>query len=149
MKLTKKCWIAASALAMVTLAGQAAWAGDNYYRWYDDSGAPVNSDRPPPPGVDYEVISKRDNRVNLEEPDEPQAASTSTPSQGAVGEAAASPQVERDPEICATAQANLETLNTHARIRVPDGEGSFRYIGEEEKATQRANAEQLIAQHCE
>ena len=150
---TKRNCTATAAFIVLAFAGLSASAGDSYYRWTDSTGTPINSDRPPPPGVEYDVVSTRTNRANLEAPAEVQTPSGVQPGAGSKsgpGESVASaPQPEKDPEICATAQQNLETLNTYARIRVSDGEGSFRFIGEEEKATQRASAEQLVSQHCQ
>ena len=51
------------ATAALVLAGSLANAGQVVYRWKDDRGNPVNSDRPPPKGVDYEVISTQSSMV--------------------------------------------------------------------------------------
>ena len=49
----------ASLATCVALASTAStsWAGQVFYRWVDDRGHTVHSDRPPPQGVDYEVVS--------------------------------------------------------------------------------------------
>jgi hypothetical protein len=77
-------------------------------------------------------------------PEEAPVASEET----AAAESQTRPILEKNPEYCEQATRNLEALNTRARIRVPDGSGGYRYIGEEEKAEQRATAESIIAQHC-
>jgi hypothetical protein len=57
--------------------------------------------------------------------------------------------VVKNPEACARAQANLETLNTVARIRVVDEQtGEPRFLSEEEKETQRQRARDIIRIHC-
>tara|TARA_R110001599_G_scaffold353823_1_gene599179 strand:+ start:63108 stop:63485 length:378 start_codon:yes stop_codon:yes gene_type:complete len=124
-----------------------------YYRWTDASGTPVNSDRPPPAGVKYDVITTNTNRMvdggrpeagmpeEANEDPENAAAEKNTPAQTTAS--------TKDPEACATARKNLETLNTHARIRVPDGNGNFRFIDAEEKAQQRENSEAAVAYYCE
>ncbi len=153
MNRKKRACSAAVALVLLSLSGISAVAGGTYYRWIDASGTPVNSDRPPPAGVEYETIAtSTNNRVE-------EAAGEETAPQGAKpaqdddsGQAAAATQrveIVKNPEACAVAKQNLETLSTHARIRMPDGEGSFRYLSEEEKAAQRMQAEAAIKQNCE
>lgn len=69
-----------------------------------------------------------------------------------VGEAPAAQApvaAKKDPEACKQARLNLETLTTSARIRVADGNGNYRYLNEDEKQTQRNNAEAIIARDCD
>jgi hypothetical protein len=139
----------------MVLLGLSGWstAGDTYYRWIDASGTEVNSDRPPPAGVEYETIATSTNNRVDEIPDRENATGVSDPGQsGTQGNEAAPEQryaTKKDPEACTIARQNLETLKTHARIRMPDGEGSFRYLSEDEKAAERAKAEAAIKQNCE
>ena len=134
----------------------AAWipqaSAETYYRWKDDRGNPVHSDRPPPAGIDYEVIntgSKLVRRVEAEEGAVP-ATTRPTPSNEFTPEIS-EPEalVEKNPEYCARAQANLETLRTNARVRIRDENGEYVYLSEEEKDIQRKKAQDLIAVHCE
>lgn len=141
---------------MLAVVGHSAIAGQTYYRWLDKDGTPVNSDRPPPAGTKYEVVETQTNRAMRPETSGAESAqpggSSSAGSESPGNAVAASTneeQVVKDPDICEAARKNLDTLNTHARIRIPDGNGNYRYIDEEEKATQRANAQSLIDQHCE
>lgn len=128
-------------------------AGEQYFRWVDEQGTEVNSDKPPPAGVDYEVIKVKQS-MTLPVADEETAAAPEDNPVPAPQQAATPPSVPnlvavRNPEACAAARKNLETLNTFARIRVPDGNGSFRFIDEDEKAQRRAEAETAIAANCE
>lgn len=148
----RRCAIAAS-LSLLALSGSSIWASETYYRWKDASGNPVNSDRPPPTGVEYDVITTNTNtRVDQREyqPESPQGGSGRA-GNTADQQNAAVPLMEfvKDPEACAIAKQNLETLNTHARIRMPDADGNFRYLNEEEKANARTEAEAAISQNCE
>jgi hypothetical protein len=52
----RRCAIAAT-LSLMACSGSSIGASDTYYRWNDASGNPVNSDRPPPVGVEYDVIT--------------------------------------------------------------------------------------------
>lgn len=152
MNPTNRACRTATALLLISMSGLGIAGGGTYYRWVDPSGTPVNSDKPPPAGTAYEVVSTATNRSY---PDAPQAESTTPQGTAGEGNAAVSPgnptdsRFKKDPEYCAAAKQNLEALNTHARIRVPDGDGSYRFIDEDEKAAQRATAEAIIAQHCE
>ena len=146
----RTCGLAA-AFVLFSLSGTYAGAG-NYYRWVDETGTTVNSDRPPPTGVDYEVISSSTNLMYTET-DEDDSAPVEEPPAVArttdVKRSAARPMLEKNPEYCDQATRNLEMLNTRARIRVPDGNGNYRYINDDEKAQQRETAEAIVAQHCE
>ncbi|MEE4145035.1 MAG: DUF4124 domain-containing protein [Halieaceae bacterium] len=152
MKPTNRNCCIAAGLVLLTLSGFPAQAGGKYYRWVDDTGTTVNSDRPPPAGVKYEAISGTPSFMYAEEEAESAPVPEDQPAPAAKPEVAKSqtrPMLEKNPEYCEQATKNLEVLNTKARIRVPDGNGNYRYIGEDEKAEQRTTAEAIIAQHCE
>jgi hypothetical protein len=144
---------AATALVLLTLSGWSSAAGGTYYRWTDASGIEVNSDRPPPPGTEYETIATSTNERVDEVTDDGNMKPAETPSRGEAPEIGQAPMqrivVEKNPEACALAKQNLETLNTKARIRMPDGQGSFRFLSEEDKADQRTQAEAAIKQNCD
>ena len=152
MKPTNRTCCIAAGLVLLSLSGFPTHAGGKYYRWVDETGTTVNSDRPPPAGVKYETISGTSSFMYPEaaEPEAPapeeKPAATQEPE---VAKSQTRPMLEKNPEYCEQAKKNLEVLNTKARIRVPDEEGNYRYIDEDEKAEQRATAEAIIAQHCE
>lgn len=54
-----------------------------------------------------------------------------------------------DPQRCAVAQSNIETLSNHARIKVTDADGSIRYLTDEERNEKMAEAEAAIRESCE
>ncbi len=145
----------ATAMVLLSLSGWASAAGGTYYRWIDASGTEVNSDRPPPAGIEYETVSTTTNLLQREVPQEAPATepAQSVPPKEDKGAAApagsAGTIIKKNPEYCEAARKNLETLNTKARIRLSDADGNIRYIDEKEKAEQRANAEAIIAQHCD
>jgi hypothetical protein len=59
-------------------------------------------------------------------------------------------EIPKNPERCARAMANIETLDSAARIRIRDPEsGELRYLTDEEKDEQRARAKSVIEVHCE
>ena len=137
--------------AVLNLWGAHASAGQTLYRWIDEGGNPVNSDRPPPAGVEYEVISTSSSmvrEVNSAEGAVPPKVEP-TPSNDFEPENAAEPVSLKNPEYCAIAQENLKQLNTSARIRLRNEQGEIRYLNEEEKAVEREKALSGIETFCE
>lgn len=153
--------IAAGLLMLAAFAlGPGAHGADTYYRWKDERGRLVVSDRPPEDGaVDYEVISL--GSTTLVRRAQPRQAALApepevAPAPGADPQGGDTPQetmevvVPKNPEICAQAQTNLKTLNTSARIRIRDREtGEPRFISEEEREVQRQKARDTIRVHCD
>ena len=140
-----------AALMLLALAGSPASAGDTYYRWIDSSGTPVNSDRPPPAGVEYDVITKSTNTMVSPTTNQTGDSQGASPVGSADQQALSTPRmiIEKNPEACAIAQQNLETLNSYARIRMPDADGNYRYLNEEEKAAEREQAQAAISLNCD
>ena len=140
-----------AAVLLLATMGLPAAAGDTYYRWVDENGTPVNSDHPPPPGVKYETISTDTGLHRPKPASEPPSPELATP-QESTDQKSAQAETQapaKDPEACEAARQNLDTLSTHARIRIRNSEGEFRFLTEEEKATQRQLAEDAIARECE
>lgn len=154
MKPTKQSRGVAAALFLIALAGGPAGAGEIYYQWIDDQGTTVSSDRPPPAGVHYEVISTGPSLHNpARVSDNQNSIAAQAPLDNKLeGESPAAEQnsvKSKDPEACESATKNLQTLNTAARIRIPDGKGNYRYIDEEEKAAEREKAQAIMSRHCD
>ncbi|NQX90279.1 MAG: DUF4124 domain-containing protein [Halioglobus sp.] len=129
-------------------------AQDKLYRWVDDQGNPVNSDRPPEGDVQYEIISTQSNMVRAVdvEASEPGASGAkSDPNTKDSDNALVDDRrikIEKNPEYCETARSNLQQLNTKARIRMRDENGETRYLSEAERDEQRKNAENAIEVYC-
>jgi hypothetical protein len=142
----------ALAVAATGLGAEFAAAERGYYKWLDARGNPQHSDRPPPAGVEYEFVSTETGlrrRVENDEasgqvPPAPAVPAATRPARPA-GEAQAA--IEKDPEMCDKAKANLDTLNSTARVRIRDDDG-IRYLTEDEKEVQRQRAQNLINIHC-
>ncbi len=147
-----------STLLLLLLAGIAGMgvsaAEKGYYKWMDSRGNPQHSDRPPPTGVEYEFISTDSGlsrRVSSEESKaENRPAQQNTPgsAEDAMDELEKSTAIEKNPALCDQARANLDTLNSKARVRIRDADGTIRYLTEEEKDVQRQKARDLMAVHC-
>lgn len=121
------------------------------YRWVDDRGNPVNSDRPPPKGVDYQVISTNSSMVrpvDAEEGAVPLQVKPS-PSNDFDPVDASPPKIEKNPEYCQRARENLETLDLNVRIQMRNEEGEVYFLTEDERAIQRKKALDSIEVNCE
>lgn len=151
----------ALSLGLVAGLGATAQAADSYYRWKDERGNLVVSDRPPATAIEYEVFSTGSNRFRRVAPGEgavpPETrsrpgnrfeASDSGDSEEPMETVAVEVLPEKNPEICERARQNLQTLETAARIRVRDEQGELRYLTEDEIDTQRQNAMDNIDVHC-
>jgi hypothetical protein len=130
-------------------------AADTVYRWLDDRGNLMISDRPPEDSsITYEAMRMGESamsRTFRRNPDpEPEADSPSRE------EAAAEPETpvarverpEKDPELCRQARENLDALDTFTRIRTKDENGEYYYLTEEDKEFQREQARETIRIHC-
>lgn len=135
----------------ITLGYISAASGETYYRWTDDRGSPVHSDRPPPKGVAYEVVSTDSRLVRPVEPDKGAVPKKVTPTVSNDFQPMDTRQVlvEKNPEYCQRAKENLNALNTSARIRLRNEEGEYIYIDEEQKAIEKQKALDAIAVNCE
>ena len=140
-------------MGIVGLSSLNAIAGTNHYRWTDDRGHPVHSDRPPPKGVDYEVITTGSNLTRQVEAEEGAVPAEVEPRVGndfeQIDPKAKTAAVKKNAEYCQRAKDNLRALDTSARIRVRDENGELRFLNEEEKKTQREDAQAGISNYCE
>jgi hypothetical protein len=145
------CAIVVMALTQA-LTSLPANAGETYYRWTDDRGRPVHSDRPPPKGVDYDVASTGSTLIRPVEAEQGAVPAEISPRVGNDFEQVDTrkeTEIEKNPEYCQRARDNLATLSKNGRIRLLNDQGEHRYIDEEEKEIQRQNAADAIDAHCE
>ena len=142
--------IAAFPMLVLFLQGQPADASPTY-RWVDDNGNPVLSDRPPETGIPYTEVGvdsgfRRYPKPVATETAEPggQAPAGSTPSSLAAnatdGQSTRVEVVEAQPALCEQAKDNIFKLETFPRMRVQDDDGEVRFMSDEERATQLATA---------
>jgi hypothetical protein len=142
-------------LLLLVLSGAASTAmaeGKTHYRWQDERGNPVHSDRPPPAGIEYEVISTGSTLVRKVPANEgavPAVAKPSIDNKFEQVETDRTDALKKNPEYCARAQENLRTLNTAARIRVRNDKGELYFLDEEQKQIRRDQAEVTIETHCD
>jgi hypothetical protein len=137
--------------AAITLGTISTAFGETFYRWEDDRGRPVHSDRPPPKGVDYEVVS---TDTSLIRPVEAEAGAVPkkvapTPGNEFQPVETKAPMMEKNPEYCARAQENLRLIDLSPRIKLRNDQGEVRFLDDEERADARQQAVDGIAAHCE
>lgn len=145
------CALALTIAASTLLGSFATAAGQVVYRWTDERGNPVNSDRPPPKGVDYEVISTSSSMVRPVDADEGAVPLEVKPSPDNQFEPVNSsrPKIEKNPEYCQRARENLETLDLKVRIQMRNEQGEVHFLTEEERAAQREKALNAIEVYCD
>ena len=126
-------------------------SGQTFYRWTDERGQTVHSDRPPPRGVKYEVISTRSSLVREVDADVGAVPLEVAPSVSNNFDAVDtnSTIIDKNPEFCQRARDNLDALDSGVQIQMRDKNGELRAITEDERAIQRRKATDTIAIHCE
>ena len=150
--------IAASSMLVLCLQGQPAAASPTY-RWVDNNGNPVLSDRPPETGIPYTEVGVDTGFRRYPKPVATQ--STESDGQAPAGSTSASlaanatdgqsnrvEVVAADPALCEQAKDNIFKLETFPRMRVQDDDGEVRFMSDEERATQLATAYKVRDANC-
>ncbi len=138
--------LAATTLLLSAVCVQA----ETYYRWTDENGRPVHSDRPPTAGIDYEVVNTGSRLKREVDSEEGAVPRTVEPTQGNDFEPVtiSKVKIEKNPEYCARARQNIEVLNAKVRIQMKDENGEIYYLSDEDREFQKKRAEETIKVHC-
>jgi hypothetical protein len=142
---------AATLLALLATSATQSMADTNHYRWIDDRGNPVYSDRAPPKGVDYEVVTAGSGLKRVVEAEEGAVPPEVEPSVGNEFEqvdTAAVRRTKKNPELCERARQNLEALTSSEQVKVRNDQGEVRLLTPEEMEVQRQTAEAQISVYC-
>ena len=150
--------IVTSSMLLLLLQGQPAGASPTY-RWVDDNGNPVLSDRPPETGTPYTEVGvdtgfRRYPKPVATETTKPGgqaptgSASSSLAASSTGGQANPTEVVEAQPDLCEQAEDNIFKLETFPRMRVGDDDGEVRFMSDEERATQLATAYKVRDANC-
>ena len=138
-------------LCLATAGASLATANTVHYRWLDDRGNPVHSDRPPPEGTDYEVVSTGSGLKRVVSSDEGAVPAEVKPRVGNeftqvdTNEDARS---KKNPELCQRARDNLEALSGDTKVQMLDDQGETRMLSDEEIIAEREKAESLVKVYC-
>ncbi|MGM0571653.1 DUF4124 domain-containing protein [Marinobacter sp.] len=141
--------------AIVLLTPAMGLADSSVYRWTDENGVVHFGDREPAGGsadrvsVKTGTSSRNSDRKSFQEQvealDERKAERDRRENESAVEEAR---RKQRDAR-CDTARANLQAINSNARIRVADADGEQRYLTPEEIQEKRAEFETIVEESCD
>jgi hypothetical protein len=143
-------------LALAVLVATGTWAaqvaaGDVHYRWLNDRGQPVYSDRPPPQGVDYEVVSTSSTFKRAVSADE---GAVPLEVESRVGNEfeqinTADKGPGKNPELCARARQDLEALTSADQVKVRNDQGEVRLLSPEEMQIERVRAQEQVKVYCD
>jgi Domain of unknown function (DUF4124) len=125
----------------------------NYYRWLDGSGNPIVSDRPPPAGTDYEVVSTQSTMKRSVEAEEGAVPLAIDPTTGAEitqqeSAEAEAQRIKQNAELCEKAKSNLEALSGTATVTIRNDEGEARALTPQEMEIQRTTTTSQIKVYC-
>ena len=131
---------------------------DTTYRWTDDNGNPVLSDRPPAAGTPYTEVGvntglrRYSKPTSIDEEKTSDAAPTSVPvnamRDASEGNANSQQMVQAEPALCGQARDNIFKLETFAQMRVQDEDGTVRFMTDEERSEQLATAYRVRDANC-
>ena len=153
----RSCVRSVTLLAILGLTPALVATAGDMYRWSDNNGNPVISDRPPPLGVPYTVIDAerygaKANVVAASPPPSNEQAQRETSSPAgdrqSGGAGGTRVEIEKHPELCDQAKDAIFQLETFARVRVTDEDGTVRFMTDEERAEQLARAREVANANC-
>ena len=150
----------AAVTACVALTLSQSASANTTYRWVDQNGNPVLSDRPPEAGVPYTEVGvdsgfkRYPKPTGVNEPDvnesgQAGASSTDLNSASAASSPTRSGVVSPQPDLCDQAQDNIFKLETFPRMRVQDENGEVRFMTDEERLAQLATAYRVRDANCD
>lgn len=141
-------------LTLMALMVPALACADSVYRWTDESGVVHFGDREPQ-GRSSERVSVKSGQSRSSERPSPQeqvealeegeADKERRENESAVEEAR---RKQRNAK-CETARANLDAINSNARIRMAGEDGEPRYLSPEEIETQKSRFQEMADENCE
>lgn len=115
------------------------------YTWTDTQGVTHYGEHPPK-DVTATIINARTGHSEPVPVETPTPGETPAPTQ-----AQEAPQnlPTKDPERCAIARKNLESLNSNARIKMVDEKGNTRFLTEEERQDKVTEMKKTAEESCE
>lgn len=124
----------------------------NYYRWLDSRGHPVHSDRPPPAGINYEVVSTESTFTRVVPAEEGAVPPEVKPTVGNEFTPVDTTDAERskkNSELCQRARSNLEALTASDTVNIRNSEGEVQQLNLQEIQIQRETTQAQINVYCE
>ena len=137
-------------LALALAWSLPGFTGSTHYKWINERGEPVYSDRPPPKGVDYEVVSTQSSFKRIVSGEE---GAVPLETDARVGnefdQVNTAKKTKKNSELCQRAKTNLEALTSSDQVKVRDGQGEIRMLTPEEMEVERQTARAQISVYCE
>ena len=115
------------------------------YRWTDEKGVKHYSDTPPS-NKKYERVNVRTGQASQSEPEATGETTTDAAAPPARTQAQVDPAVRA--QRCQTAQSNLVALRSNLDVNIEEN-GETRLLSTEERATQIAQNERVVAANCQ
>ena len=144
-----------AASGLVGLLAVASVQAGTLYRWTDERGNPVISDRPPAVGTPYITLDgarygvKSSSAARTPKPMPTQQAESVKAGADRSGDGTEQAmKTEQDPKLCDQAKDNVFKLETFPRIRITDDDGSVRFMTDEERKDKLASARKDEAAAC-
>ena len=141
-----------AALLFAAVAASVPAVAEVHYRWLNERGTPVHSDRPPPKGVDYEVVSTDSGLkrvVSGEEGAVPLEVKSRVGNEFESVDTEEDQRGQKNPELCQRARDNLDALENSDNLRMRNDEGEVRGLTPEDVETQSKLAQAQIGVYCE
>jgi len=142
-----------AALLLVMAVGSIESVADsNHYRWINSRGEPVFSDRPPPKGVDYEVISTRSTLKRVVSADEgavPLEVNPSASNEFDAVDSAEEGRSKKNTALCERAKMNLLALEGDNKVSVRNEQGEVSELSPEAREIARQTAKATIDIYCD
>ena len=147
--------IVTSSILLLLLQRQPVDASTTY-RWVDDNGNPVLSDRPPPTGTPYTEIEIKTGLTRYATPattvPKPSSTASAPTAQQGVASTAADVNESVLPSAsqreCAALEADIKRLTNYPRIIVRDEVGEEHLLSPEERATRLEEALAFAETFC-
>lgn len=144
--------IAPLVLLTTLIISVSANAGAVHYRWLNAGGTPVHSDRPPPKGTDYEVISTDSGLkrvVSGEQGAVPLEVESRVGNEFEPVDENLDKQVKKNPELCQRARDNLDALAEPENVRMRNDQGEVQKLTAKDIETQRTLAQAQADLYCD
>jgi hypothetical protein len=149
--LAKKCQVCITTSLLLLFANSAVCDADStHYTWRNERGQPVYSDRPPPKGVDYEVISSSSTFKRVVSGEEGAVPLETDPSPSNQFDQVKKTEsnTRKNPELCQRAKNNLEALTSSDQVKVRNNQGEVRMLSPAEMEIERQTARAQESVYC-
>lgn len=136
------------ALAL-TASSLTALAGTDYYRWTDEQGNTIHSDRPPTNGTDYEVVRSGGRFESAIADDEETAQEDEDDAAKERANGTSPSKSQKNPEMCEIAKENLAALVSKDKVAMRNDQGEVQELTAEQIQEHLKATHGQINAYCE